>query len=203
MAGQVYAWSVDFQHDVSGIDDAALARRVAAACSTASADIEAEAELYRRLAPRARLYGLRHLRERQAAADLAQQVLMMTIERLRSGQVRDPERIGSYVLGMCRRVVLDQRRAHARQERLRETFALDLRTDQSAGIPLLDDAQLLRCLRRLSERERSILIMTFCDDRQAGEVAAELDLSEGNVRVIRHRGLARLRDCMTGAGAGP
>ena len=38
-----------------------------------------------RLAPRVRLYGLRHLRDPQAAADLAQQVLLMTLERLRAG----------------------------------------------------------------------------------------------------------------------
>jgi RNA polymerase sigma-70 factor (ECF subfamily) len=54
---------------------------------------------YRRLAPRVRLYGLRHLRDRHAAADLVQQVLLMTLERLRAGKVREPERIASFVLG--------------------------------------------------------------------------------------------------------
>ena len=41
--------------------------------------------------------------------------------------------------------------------------------------------------------------MTFYDDRPADAVAAELKLSAGNVRVIRHRGLERLRGCMTSA----
>ena len=41
--------------------------------------------------------------------------------------------------------------------------------------------------------------MTFYDDRPADAVAAELKLTAGNVRVIRHRGLDRLRDCMTQA----
>ena len=45
------------------------------------------------MAPRIRLYGLRHLRDEQAAADLVQQVLMMTIESLRAGKVRDPGKI--------------------------------------------------------------------------------------------------------------
>ena len=49
-------------------------------------DSAAETELYRRLAPRVRLYGLRHLREPHAAADLVQQVLLMTLERLRAGK---------------------------------------------------------------------------------------------------------------------
>jgi RNA polymerase sigma-70 factor (ECF subfamily) len=43
--------------------------------------------------------------------------------------------------------------------------------------------------------------MTFYDDQPAKEVAAALGLSEGNVRVIRHRGLERLRDCVAGPGA--
>jgi RNA polymerase sigma-70 factor (ECF subfamily) len=44
---------------LAALDDGALARRVAAAGATP--DSAAEAELYRRLAPRVRLYGLRHL----------------------------------------------------------------------------------------------------------------------------------------------
>ena len=42
-------------------------------------------------------------------------------------------------------------------------------------------------------------MLTFFGDKQADEVGAELSISGGNVRVIRHRALARLRECM-GAG---
>jgi RNA polymerase sigma-70 factor (ECF subfamily) len=45
--------------------------------------------------------------------------------------------------------------------------------------------------------------MTFYEDRQADEVAKLLGLSAGNVRVIRHRAIGRLRDCVTGGGAMP
>jgi RNA polymerase sigma-70 factor (ECF subfamily) len=41
--------------------------------------------------------------------------------------------------------------------------------------------------------------MTFYDDRPADQVAVELGLTAGNVRVIRHRGLERLRTCMHAA----
>ena len=82
--------------DLSALEDGALARRIAAA--GAVLDSAAETELYRRLAPRVRLFGLRHLREPHAAADLVQQVLLMTLERLRAGEVREPERIASFVV---------------------------------------------------------------------------------------------------------
>src|SRR5688500_16646201 len=69
----------------------ALARRIAASPPGAARD--AEAELYRLLAPRARRFGLRHLRDEHAAADLMQQVMALTIEQLRSGQLREPDRV--------------------------------------------------------------------------------------------------------------
>jgi RNA polymerase sigma-70 factor, ECF subfamily len=45
-----------------------------------SGECAAEAELFRRMAPRIRLYGVRHLRDVDAANDLAQQVLIKTLE---------------------------------------------------------------------------------------------------------------------------
>jgi len=78
-------------------------------------DPEAEAELCRRLAPRVRLYGLRHLRNDAAAADLMQQVMLMMIERLRAGALREPAKLASFVFGICRMVVLDLRRGTARR----------------------------------------------------------------------------------------
>jgi RNA polymerase sigma-70 factor, ECF subfamily len=40
--------------------------------------------------------------------------------------------------------------------------------------------------------------MTFYDDMPAEKLARVLDLTPENVRVIRHRGLKRLRHCMDG-----
>lgn len=179
--------------DVS--DDAALVLRVGRARGI---DREAEAELCRRLAPRVRLYGLRHLRDPAAAADLMQQVLLMTIERLRAGILRDPQRLASFVFGICRMVVLDLRRGHARRERLLETYGDDLLPPEPMPLPELDPGRLTQCLEQLPERERTVLIMTFYDDLPAETLAQQLDLSPGNVRVIRHRGLKRLRTCIEG-----
>lgn len=182
--------------DLAALDDAALAQRIAAGRGDrAGAE---EAELCRRLAPRARLYGLRHLRDPHAAADLAQQVMLMTLERLRTGQLRDPAMLASFVLGTCRMVVLDLRRTHVRRARLLETYA----TDEEQATPddgeRLDHARVADCLHTLPVRERSILVMTFYAERQASELAAELGLTEANVRVIRHRALQRMRACVEG-----
>src|SRR5687767_12027131 len=61
---------------------------------------------------------------------------------------------------------------------------------------LLDPDRLAGCLEALPERERLVVVMSFFADKQADEVGAELRISGGNVRVIRHRALGRLRECM-------
>ena len=180
------------------VDDAALARRIIA-CAP-DRDRFAEAELCKRLGPRIRLYGLKHLRDKASAADLMQDVLVMVLEKLRAGAVREPEHVTSFVLGAARQMVVDGRRSGARRNRILEAFPIDLMPDEQAPEPL-DTGRLGDCLAALPERERAVLIMTFYDDRPADDVAADLGLSAGNVRVIRHRGLERLRRCMDTAGA--
>lgn len=44
-------------------------------------------------APSIRLYGVRHLRDDQAANDFVQQVLAITLDALRVGRLREPERL--------------------------------------------------------------------------------------------------------------
>ena len=181
-------------------DDAALARRIAQAGP--ARDPGAEAELCRRLAPRVRLYGLKHLRDEHAAADLMQQVMLMTIEKLRAGELRDGEKLAPFVFGICRMSVLELRRGGFRREQLLERYGEDLVPADAPTEPLFDLDRVAGCLEKLPQRERSVLLMTFYEDKPAEEVGAELGLSAGNVRVIRHRGLARLRECVTGeAGA--
>jgi RNA polymerase sigma-70 factor, ECF subfamily len=179
---------------LDALDDGALARRIAEA--GAEPDSAAESELYRRLAPRVRLYGLRHLRDRQAAADLMQQVLLMTLECLRAGKVREPERIASFVLGTSRMTVLEMRRGTRRRAALLELWGDEAEAFEAPEPLALHPDRLAGCLQALSERERSVVVLSFFADKQAEEVGAELAISGGNVRVIRHRALARLRECM-------
>jgi RNA polymerase sigma-70 factor (ECF subfamily) len=173
------------------VNDADLVRQIGS-----GSDREAEAELCRRMAPRIRLYGLRHLRDEYAADDLAQQVLIVTIEALRAGRLREPEKLASFVLGTCRMTVLNLRRGAERKERLLEQYGSDLAAPAAPSVPHLDRDLLLRCVEGLSERERSVVVMTFYDEQTGADVAGFLGVSETNVRVIRHRAIHQLRKCM-------
>ena len=159
-------------------------------------DREAEAELFRRMAPRIRLYGLRHLRDQSAADDLVQQVLITVLEALRARRLRDPDRLTSFVLGTCRMTVLDLRRNRQRRERLLEQFGPDTLAPVPPPMPRLDQERLAHCVQKLKERERAVIVMTFYDEQTGADVARFLGASEANVRVIRHRAIGQLRDCM-------
>jgi RNA polymerase sigma-70 factor (ECF subfamily) len=176
---------------VLALNDADLVRRIGS-----GHDREAEGELYRRMAPRVRLYGLRHLRDGHAADDLTQQVLITTLEALRAGRLREPEKLASFVLGTCRMTVLDLRRGVQRRERLLEQFGVDLLVPAQSSGSQLDHEQLARCMEALKERDRTVVVMTFYDERTGADVAGFLGLSEANVRVIRHRAIHQLRQCM-------
>ena len=62
--------------------------------------------------------------------------------------------------------------------------------------PRLDHEQLTRCVQNLKERERTVVVMTFYDEQTGADVASFLGVSEANVRVIRHRAIHQLRECM-------
>lgn len=171
------------------MSDAHLAVRIA------DGDYEAEAEVCRRMGPRIRLYGLRHLRLASAADDLVQQVLLKMLEALRAGRLREPEKLAQFVLGTCRMTMVDLRRTVRRQERLLAEFGPDLIPDQPP-MPRLEGAQLARCVQMLKEPERSVVVLTFYDEQTAAEAAGFLGISEANVRVIRHRAVRQLRACM-------
>jgi RNA polymerase sigma-70 factor (ECF subfamily) len=181
---------------LSTASDGELARAIAAA--PAGAAQAEESELYRRFARRVRLYGLKHLRDDAAADDLAQQVLLVTIERLRAGEVRNPDEIGSFVLGTSRLLAGAMARKARRREALIALFHTPDRYVEPSDAAAGDIETMERCLHGLAERDRRVLLLTFYAERTSAEIAAELGVTGTVVRVARHRALGRLRDCVGG-----
>jgi len=119
----------------------------------------------------------------------------MTLERLRAGKLREPERLASFVLGTCRIVVMDQRRGTARRGALLEAYGVAEEAFEEDEPRVFERDRLAPCLEALSERERAVVITSFFEEESKGA----LGLSAGNLRVIRHRALGKLRECMEAA----
>ena len=156
----------------------------------------AEAELYRRFAPRVRLFGLKHLRDEGAAQDLAQQVLLMTIERLRAGEVRDAEQIGSFILGASRLTCGGIRRTERRRVDLHARFDAPSERMETNQADVFGLTAVARCLEAVAPRERSILVQTYYAEKSAAEIAAALGMTAAAVRVARHRAVESMRQCV-------
>lgn len=175
--------------------DGDLAREVAG--SPAGHAAAAEGELYRRFARRIRLFGLRHLHDDMAADDLAQQVMLITIERLRAGEIRNPDEIGSFILSTSRIVASGLRRTERRRQHLQQRVEVTLEpTESPMDARALDADRIGPCLGALRERERMILLLTFYAERSAVEIAGTMRMTAGAVRVARHRAVAAMRDCL-------
>jgi RNA polymerase sigma-70 factor (ECF subfamily) len=171
--------------------DGELAARIARDEQRASA----EAELCRRFSQRVRAFGRRRLGDAAHADDFAQHVLVTVIESVRAGQLRDPDSLAAFVFGTCRMCMLEWSRARRRDQSLaQQLYQVSDATVEHAAV--VDKERLARCLVELPMRDRMVVVLTFYAERDSDEIAAELALSAGNVRLIRHRALKRLEHCL-------
>jgi len=182
---------------------AQLAEKVRAA---ASGDRSEEAALCAQFAPAVRTFARRRLRSAEAIEEFAQDVLLLVIQALRSGTVADPARFGGFVLGVCRNVARERARLRDRRDALWEAYASGLDwMEADAPARNADEVALLEdCLGQLSARARVVVRHAYVEGESSQQIAARLAVQEGHVRVIRHRALWTLRDCLsTKLGAAP
>jgi RNA polymerase sigma-70 factor (ECF subfamily) len=135
-----------------------------------------------------------------SAWDLTQDVLGLLLEKSRRGEVRDPSRLSSFVMGSCRLLTVNRTRAEKRRRCLLARYL-----DPEFGLEehpadRHDLEWATRCLAALSDRERVVLHLSFWADLEASAIAAELGTTAGHVRVLRHRALTRLQGQILEAG---
>jgi RNA polymerase sigma-70 factor, ECF subfamily len=159
----------------------------------------AEETLCKRFAPAVRAFARRRLRGKDAVEEFAQDVLLLTIEALRAGRVEQPERLGGFVLGICRSLAFDRARQRERRRTLWDTYGAALHSvsveavqQETYAVIHLED-----CMSQLPLRSREVIRLGYMESQGNDEVARQLAISEANARVLRHRTLAHLRECMS------
>lgn len=165
--------------------------------SAEAGDRGAEAALCARFASAVRTFARRRLRGEDAIAEFAQDVFLRFVEALRAGAVAEPERVGGFVLGICKNIARERARAQERRAGLWAQFGSALASvEEAPELAAYQLAQLEDCLSQLAQRTREVIRHAYVEGASAAEIAARLQLTEGNVRVVRHRGLEALRTCM-------
>lgn len=164
----------------------------------AQGDAEAESVVCRRFAPAIRTFARRRVRNSDAVDEFTQDVLLVVVESLRSGAAESPARFAGFVLGVCHNVARERARTRDRRAALWERYGAVLVAFESddAARSGEDVARLEDCLSQLSDRSREVVRHAYVEGLSNVAIAEALRLSEGNVRVVRHRTLAALRECM-------
>jgi RNA polymerase sigma-70 factor, ECF subfamily len=159
-------------------------------------DRDAEREICARLMPAVRAFALRRLR-RSSVDDFAHDALMLFVEALREGRIKDSSRVAAFALGICRNLARERARTHERRRELMTRYGVTDTDLEAWDAPLMVRHDHLEdCYSQLTDRARRVIRATFCQDEADSDIARMLSISEANVRIIRHRSLAALRSCL-------
>lgn len=129
--------------------------------------------------------------------DLAQEAWTKLI-----GKRRRPERLRPYLVGMVKKLALEERRGARRRSRHEEMAAREA-TPEGARIDATDPTRtlerielqkgILDALSGLPETQREVLVLCYLDGLEPAEIAARLGAPAGTVRSQLKRGLDALR----------
>jgi RNA polymerase sigma-70 factor (ECF subfamily) len=130
------------------------------------------------------------------ADDLAGEAFMVAYQRRAS---YDAERgaVLAWLYGIANNLVRNQRRAEQRHLKLIARSSLpqvDLELDDAVLISAWAAPRLAAALRRITEGQREVLLMTAYTDLSDEEIAVALKIPVGTVRSRLSRGKASLRD---------
>src|SRR5580700_9304240 len=153
----------------------------------------AGAELFERYSGRVYYLALRELRRPADAEDARAETFLRVIKAIQSRQVRSPESLGPFILGIARNVILETFRASHRG--MQDSEMPDLPAPEPD--PMLDDdvrMAIEATLRRLKPREREFLRLQYYEDLSKEEIAQRIGIDEERVRLIKHRSLKSFRE---------
>lgn len=140
--------------------------------------------------------------DRAAGEDLVQGALERTYRHwprvVRAGGAE------AYVRRALVNAAINRRRGRFREEPL-EAIGLDGGPADATdvGLAWAHRDEILRALRTLPPRQRAVVVLRYLDDLSEAETAAVLGCAVGSVKSQASRGLARLREQMSGNAPSP
>jgi RNA polymerase sigma-70 factor, ECF subfamily len=160
------------------------------------------AELSARFRDRIRFFAARRIRDRDAAEDVAQEVLRRTLEALRAGRVENREALPAFLFQTARHVCMQWGRSEGRRDKAfdrlqRGTTEEDPGEDTLTGLITAERREKVReAFTHLGPGDREVLSLSYVESLGAEEIAGRLNLTPGAVRVRRHRALHRLAEIL-------
>lgn len=180
--------------EIEASNPADLVRRIAAG------DRGAEEELVHRYNRGVFFILNQNVADRTVAEDLYQETFRLTLEKIRGGEVREPERFSGFILSIARNLAIEYFRKNTRAE-ARQGEEDESRTIVAPEASQLDNllkeerARLVRdVLAALpSERDRKVLHRFYIADDDKEEICADLGISALHFNQILCRARERYR----------
>ena len=156
-----------------------------------------EASLSQQFWERLRVFGARRLGDAALAEDLAQEVLRLVTEALRSGRINDRDALPGFVFQTATHLCLHHYRSRSREERaLARMAGMESGTSRPGPLDILvtDEArrQVRSALAELKSDERDLLRRIYFDEEPSEETARRLRVTPGALRVRKFRALEHL-----------
>ena len=128
----------------------------------------------------------------QAIEDVRQETFARVFKAIRNEGVRQPERLGAFVIAICRNVLMEYRRVGSRENPIEEEDSgdsfPDSKPDALSGMISTESCELVRqILEELSERDRRVLKAVFFEEQDKDVVCREFGVDRDYLRVLLHR----------------
>jgi RNA polymerase sigma-70 factor (ECF subfamily) len=127
----------------------------------------------------------------QAIEDVRQETFTRVFVALRSGKLRQPDRLGAFVNSMCNNVLLEHYRSSSRDSSLEDEEQKDfpaVTVDVLGAIAARQTGDKIRAiLEEMSEKDRRLLREIFLEERDKDEVCRDFGVDRDYLRVLLHR----------------
>jgi RNA polymerase sigma-70 factor (ECF subfamily) len=169
----------------------------------AGGDADSEEELVRRYKDGIAIIIQRIVQNDSVAEDLSQETFRITIEKIRDGDVREPERLSGFICGVARNLAIDSvrkmRRATIQEEIGTAEHIHDSQPDQFEQLWRKERAEIVRqTIGGLKvERDREVLFRYYIAEEEKDRICADLGLTSQQFNGVVFRALKRYKELYT------
>lgn len=161
-------------------------------------DERALSELYLLYFPRVYRYILARTGNQYDAEDLAEEVFMKVLEAIDRFQWREAP-FSAWLFRIAHNAVISKRRKET--SRGKSTQLTDIYATDAAGPEILVESRLavrevMAAAQKLPDAQRQVIALRFGAGLTVAETARAMGKGDGNVKVIQHKAIAKLREMM-------
>jgi len=161
-------------------------------------DEAALAELYSLYFPRVYRYILARMGNPYDAEDLTEEVFLRVLDAIERFQWREAP-FSAWLFRIAHNAVISQRRkegARGRSSPLSEALPVDSQGPEEMVANRLTLNEVMKAAETLPEAQRRVINLRFAAGLTVAETAAAMGKGEGNVKVIQHKAIAKLREML-------